>query len=361
MKNITYLTTIIVLLLTSCKNEIPFDVKDNTPKLILNALFDSEKAENDVILALTGREKITYVSDAVVDIYLNGELREQITSPLRYPDDNDQNPPIYTIGGSYGTYRTKLKFSPDDVIRIEARTNDDVHQAWAEVVVPEPIAIEKIDTSTVKKATMWYTDTYLRIRTTFNDNGQGKNYYRIVLEKNMTLLERSQFTGNDTIIKYAWIETPDIREDVVLTDGRPSINDEDDDLGIIAPITNIYSVFDNSRINGAYTMTTSIPHYEYGYNTGGYGGYGGSGPYWPDWENVSLLSIDVKVRLRSISHMEFLYLKALNIYDSGDFDDYFNLPVKFPSNVNGGIGVFGVSTETNKAINLYKYTPVNFP
>lgn len=55
--------------------------------------------------------------------------------------------------------------------------------------------------------------------------------------------------------------------------------------------------------------------------------------------------------------MEYLYLKALNIYDAVSYDDFFNLPVQFPSNVEGGTGIVGVSTETNITIPLHSYKP----
>ena len=71
----------ILLFTVSCENEIPFDIKNNPPKLVINALFDTNKEENEIILALTGQEKAIYVTDATIGIYVNGELKDHITAP----------------------------------------------------------------------------------------------------------------------------------------------------------------------------------------------------------------------------------------------------------------------------------------
>lgn len=329
MKNILYIL-IIALAFTACENEIPFDVKDNPPKLIVNALLEADKSENFITLALTGREKISYIDDAVIDVYLNGELKEHIVSSIN--TSNNISP---------GLFRTRLQFSPKDVIKIEVRTNDGAHSAWAEVVVPEPIAIEKIDTMTVTKNTGWGNNKFIRMKTTFTDNGDEKNYYRIVVEKELTLQIKSSITGNDTIVKSSQSEQIIIQEDVVLTDGRPSTNE---DNGFLIPIQNKYGVFDNSRINGTYTMITSMSH--------------NNDYYWGVmFGDVKKISSTIKVRLMSLSKMQYFYLKALNIYDSTDYDDFFNLPIKLPSNIEGGTGVVGVSTQSVKVIRLADYVP----
>lgn len=44
---------------------------------------------------------------------------------------------------------------------------------------------------------------------------------------------------------------------------------------------------------------------------------------------------------------EYYYLRALNLLDSDAYDNTLSEPIAFPSNVNGGTGMVGFSTETN--------------
>lgn len=327
----------IALFILSCENEIPFNVKENPPKLIVNALFDANKDKNEIILALTGQEKVTYINEASITIYVNGILKDQITKPKS----------SYNGFDNY-KYETAIRFSPDDVIRLEVITDDNKHQAQAEIVVPHPIQIEKIDTTIYSNSNGWYNyeDQFIRIKTTFTDDGKKKNHYRIAMDLNFEIEIEDPVSHKIETIHKTMPGTLIVREDVVLTDGRPSTEIEDDN-GPFVPIQNFYGVFDNSRINGTYTMTTSI---QIPYSFMRY--WNGNGA-----EYVNRIGGSVKVRLLSISEMQYYYLKALNIYDSVDYDDYLSPPVKFPSNIEGGTGIFGVSIGDEFIIPLEDYIP----
>jgi hypothetical protein len=317
MKKYILYSAIFSFLFTGCTNEIPFDIQENPPKLILNALLEAEKEENEIVLALTGKEEITYISTGTVRIYRNGELVDQI---------------IGNAGSAPGSYKTRFRFSPKDIIRIEAETENGNHRAWAEVTVPEPIAIEKIDTSSYFNS----QSGYLQIKTTFSENHHEPRYYRIVIE-NYTTLTGLDYYGREKTETVKSIPYLIIREDVVLTDGRPSTS-QDDHAWLEVP-QNRYGVFNNSLIDGTYTMTTGVVPFF----------------YWEGFNEVYKASVDFKVRLLSISKMEYFYLKALNIYDSYNYDEVLQPPVQFPSNVEGGIGIVGVSTESNQTFHAYDY------
>lgn len=328
MKKYIYFITVLFLF-ASCENEIPFDIKENPPKLIVNALFEADKEKNEIYLALTGREKITHIKDASVHIYVNGELKDHLTAP-------DPEPNEYNVADIM--YKTKVRFAPGDVIKIEARTNDSKYHAWSEVVVPRPIAIEKTDF-------MMGYQNYVKVKTTFADNDKQTNYYRIGMAIDLEIEAKSPYTYTDTIYHQTIIEPLITNEDVVLTDGRPyTENDED---GILPPIENKLGVFDNSRINGSYTMTAGLRI-----------GYGAINYYIDGkYKGIKRVGVNIKLRLMSISKTQYFYFRALNIYDSVDYDDYFNLPVKFPSNIEGGTGIFGISIGSEVVIPLEDYVP----
>ena len=117
-----------------------------------------------------------------------------------------------------------------------------------------------------------------------------------------------------------------------------STNSDDEDNGMFDTVENIYGVFDDSRFkNTSYTMTV--------YNQTDIDGF-------PEYgTNVKM---DIIVRLLSITETEYYYLKALNLVDSDAYDETINEPIKYPSNVHGGIGMIGISTETSKIIHIEK-------
>ena len=341
MKRIIYLA-ITACLLISCENEIPFDINEIPSKLVLNAFLDVDKEENEIILGFTGREEATLVTyDASVDIYINGMHKEHYSAPEEPPIPPDPwlGPVLPFI------VKTRLRFLPGDTIRIEARTNDGKHYVWTEVVVPHPVVIERVDTTFVNKLTWNRMETYFRAKTTFTDNANQANYYRICMEALLEIEARNPGFPEYSILHETYSSPLIIREDVVLTDGRPSVEEEE---GLLTPVENMYGVFDDSRLNGTYTMTTSM-YIPSSMDYLGYpGGYG-------EKMDVKRISIDMRVKLSSISKEQYLYLKALNIHDSGSYDEYFTPPVKFPSNVNGGTGIVGVSIGSEMIIPLEDY------
>ena len=52
------LSFIILLTIVSCENELPFNIKDNPPKLVMNALINADSLTNTLFLNLTGKGKV---------------------------------------------------------------------------------------------------------------------------------------------------------------------------------------------------------------------------------------------------------------------------------------------------------------
>ena len=312
-----YLTALLALLLCGCNNEIPFNLQENPPKLVINALIHAENPENYLYLSLTGQTKPTYVTDATVEVRINGQLAETVHAQ-----------PV--SGNSFpNQYRLTSRFNPGDLVRIDAITADGKHHAWAEDVVPQPIdIIERVDTVTKQIARYNAFVKMMQYKITFKDRPNEKNYYRLVLETR-TVEQRITESGKDTTaitLSHNLLN----REDVVLTDGRPMTSEEADN-GLFDVIENRYNVFDDSRFtNNTYTMTVyNQKPLDYSWN----------------WNKVVHAKADVTIRIVSITEAEYYYLKVLNALDSDAFDESVNEPIRFPSNVNGGIGIVGFSTE----------------
>lgn len=310
-----------------CENEIPFNIEANPPRLIMNALINADSINNVLYLNKTGQNAISDVTDARVEVRVNEVLVE-----------TPEALPLY-IDGDFISYQKRFlittKFNPGDRVRIDAATEDGAYHAWAEVVVPQPpLPIERVDTATVPihEFENYYSDR-LRYRITFSDRPGGTHYYRLILD-------RISYT-------YGTVYSPEIkdtvairrdfqmysREDVVLTDGHPSLSDNDNELS--EQTDNIYGVFDNSRFAGqSYTLTVYPPAYD----------------PWPELPFPNRITRKVRecyVRLLSINETDFRYYKALNLIDSGVYDELIMEPVVFASNVNGGLGIVSISTETS--------------
>lgn len=316
------LFVLMALLATSCENDLPFDFKENPPKLVMNALINADSLSNLVFLNFTGREQLGHVQEATVEVRVNGVLKESVR-PLS---------PQYE-GDPQCRLRIKGPFAPGDVVRLDALTGDGAYHAWAEAIVPQrPKEIEKIDTFSVSIKKMNYTKNYLCYKITIQDRPREDNFYRLVIDKRTTVSYYNEDNQHviQTLHDYSFID----REDVVLTDGHPT-TEEDEDNGLFDTVKNIYGVFDDSRFrNTSYTLTVYNNPVFYDYS-----------PY-----HAKIEKIEVVVRLLSILENEYYYLKALNLVDSDIYDETIDEPVKYPSNVHGGTGLVSISTEVSRTI-----------
>lgn len=323
--------------LASCTTEIPLDYGNEAPRLILNALLDAQKQENKIVVSLTGRNQVTYVTDARIKVFVNDELIEELTAA-------NYNETIREVSSGY--YLSTTLFVPEDKIKIEASTADGRFKAWGEALVPSSVAIERVDTTSVLITTPFDTQRFIKLKVTFMDNANVDNYYRIAVERIQTVEAVSSNTDNDTIAVVSSVERLISREDLVLTDGRPTPMDS---KNIFDSPENKYGVFDDSRIEGRYTMSVSTEYYPYGQNL-----------YYGVYENlkdIKNVKTKILVHLLGISKGEYYYLRALNLLDSDNSNGPFNEAVKLPTNIIGGIGIVGISIGTSLELDLQDYKP----
>ena len=333
MKKYIKIIPILLLLLTACTNEIPFDVKDTESKMVINALINTDCLENRIFISLTGKYDIEMINDVSVSLYVNGVLKEMPESIA----DSDSNSKVKA-------FLVKSTFKPGDKVKIEASTKDGKYHAWGEETVPDRPSIIKIDTASVRMKNKYesYSD-FLRLKVTFKDIPDKDSYYRIIVENKkeyvyvIGLLDREK----EEIINsydYSFIS----REDVVLTDGKPTSAD-DEENGITTTSSNMFGIFDDSRfLNSEYTMTVSQ---ENTYPT-----------YFSSSNNAKRKSINVTVYLQCISKAEYYYLQALNRSIDNADDDILSEPVHLPTNINGGIGILGFSAESGKTFQVFNWT-----
>ena len=341
-------TIFIASVFNSCQNEIPFDIKENSPKLVVNAMIDINFEDNYIFVSKTGKDKTGSVSDATINIYINEELREQLTEFME-PDSAFYEPDsIYYLYYGYNyddkKYKTNLRFNPGDKVKIEVFADNNKYHVWAEDIIPKPLEIEKIDTMTFIDYSQYYRNSQIRLKTTFTDYPNEKNFYRLVVVQNNNFqIKVIEKDAEGHIIYKENEETKymDTRLDPILNNGRVSTDDD-----IFPQVENRFAVFDDKQFSAAYTMTTSFNRPD-------------SNSYYSRIHEgvIERVAIDFKVHLISITEMQYYYLKALNtIYDM-NYDEYLSMPVSFPSNVEGGVGFVGFSAGTYKTFRIPDIIP----
>ena len=59
---------VIILVTVSCENELPFNIKDNPPKLVMNAFINADSLTNVLFLNLTGKDYANHIENATVEV-----------------------------------------------------------------------------------------------------------------------------------------------------------------------------------------------------------------------------------------------------------------------------------------------------
>nr|WP_186972482.1 DUF4249 domain-containing protein [Bacteroides intestinalis] len=331
-------------LFASCENEIPYTPPYREPQLIMNALLDAGEHENFVFLSVSGIEGISHVETASLTLYINGQLAEtpEELPPLK-PIGSldvvyDPDAPLNNLPeiAKRKKYRITTTLNPGDNIRLEAIAENGKYHATAEVTVPYPVNTIQVDTclARLKEYNGW--NTYRQFKITLQDRPNEKNHYRLDIRNDITVY--GQYNNYKDTIVYSRYTDLINREDIILTDGKPSNSEDYEDDPFGSYIENKYNVFTDGRFSGS---TCTLKVYTQLYNNDYSGLY-----------NVTRRSKSITVRLLSISEAEFRYLKALNYLESDNYEEALMEPVIIPSNVKGGLGFVGISSETRMTMQL---------
>ena len=108
---------LVIISATACNHDLPFDLKENPPKLVMNAIINADSTYNELFLNFTGRNQIGQIDGATVEVRINGSLSETLR-PDPYSSDK-------------GRFYINSTFRPGDVVRIDAMTDDGAYHAWA--------------------------------------------------------------------------------------------------------------------------------------------------------------------------------------------------------------------------------------
>ncbi|MCI1647136.1 MAG: DUF4249 domain-containing protein [Bacteroides sp.] len=323
---------------SACENEIPYEPKKQNPQLILNALLNAGEKENFVYLNLSNTQNVKHIEDATLTLYINGKNAETAqTVPL--PDSQNQDGSSLPESARQKKFRLTSLFKPGDVLRLEASAEEGQYHASAEVTVPQPVNSVQVDTclAYIKEYDSW--SWFRQFNIAIQDRPNETNYYRLNIQYAITEAGKNEMNNDTTIITHQDMDIIN-RADRVLTDGHPTTEDDEDNGIFITNITNKYNIFTDHRFaNTTYTLKV----------------YADNNIYISDFGQIQYtyyIKESAIIHIRSITEEEYQYLKALNCLESDDYDETIMEPVILPSNVKGGIGFVGVSSETKATIQL---------
>ena len=332
MKKAILFFSFILCLAVSCTNEIGPIPYDEPQKLIINAMLNAGKPENTIYLHLSDPVYPQIVRNGIIRLYINNDLTDTVTECTYHADENF---PLKEY-----PYYTHCSFKSGDHVRIEASTRDGKFRAEAVTTVHEPLQVLKLDTFHMKSDTMnveeqSYVNKQLRLKVRLKVPASGQTqYYRVQLRHDYTLCLTNYITDQDSIYTFtAW--GCNGNEDIALSDGKPGHNHVDSDIEFIPPQRNDYSVFsDVFFTNQEYTMTLNA-YISYCWDHTLY--------------KLKSATCNGTLQFFAISPNEYRYLRAASAYTDYDDSNPLTVPVIFPNNIKGGIGIFAIE-------NPYEYS-----
>ena len=145
----------LAFLAAGCYEEIRIPTEDKDPVLVMNAQMDNLEETHTVNLSRSLLSKVEPFPGAQVRVYVNGTLVAEAEEVVE------------EYAWNRTAYAFEAPFKPGDEVRIEA-TKDAFH-ASATVLVPPAVAIESVDTSSVRMTYLDDTSDYLQLKVRFKD------------------------------------------------------------------------------------------------------------------------------------------------------------------------------------------------
>lgn len=318
------------LLLASCEKQIDIDIEDMESQVVVQA-----QGETGTPVALS----LTYSRPTFGYFYVyNGEDY--------FPSVTDATVTLSVDGGSAetavrdgGTYSFSHIPQPGEELALSiAVPGKDPLSAKATVPllpqVGELYAITRNDNN---------TSVDISIFVPLTDHDGSADYYSIILYRCDTVVytyydNTGAVNNYDTLVESQdWFECQD---QLVVTD----IDMEDALEGVALPsFFGSEMLFTDARINGtthSIELLTDVYYGNYWY----YGQYpNDTGEYTTNFTYEVHSTFHVEVT--SLSRDLYLYRQTMNSYDDDELLSFFSEPVQIHSNIDGGIGIFGVSSK----------------
>ncbi|GHT18037.1 hypothetical protein FACS189429_3560 [Bacteroidia bacterium] len=307
--------SIITFSLVACEKIIEFKGKETQPLLVVNSII-----QPDSTLLVSVTNSVFFLSNNLIEPIENADVllfvNNNFVEKMEYvPVDHD--------GYSYFTYNSHYKLKAGDKVRYEVSAPN-FDKVWAEVTIPVPVTIIALDT--LVEQNIYETDTYnytpekWHCKMKFADNANEKNYYRLSVVKKIA--GYNSYTGEYEVRQMEF----GFNSNDMLFNNDPA------NSGIIYEYSNEYNIFSDDMINGKeYTLAFDIEP-----ENGGLGQIS---------ENDSTFFY---FRLENLSYEYYMYLRTLS--SQNDDMGFLAEPTQIFTNINGGIGILGAFSVSDKKV-----------
>ena len=326
-------------LAAGCYEEILIPTEDKDPVLVMNAQMDNLEETHVVNLSTSLLSKVEPFPGATVKVYVNGTF---VAQAVEMVEEDPWNRTKYAF---------EAEFHPGDEVRIEAVKG--AFNASATAVVPPTVAVESLDTSSVRMTYMDDTSDYVQLKVRFKDL-PGNSWYGVDHRINdiWEYLDEEGNTSPEYTAETSYRGGLETGFDPVISEGTGKTSGND--LAALLNVENYYNCFVDTPIaDQECTLRVLVDHWNFYLPQDRYGFLV---PEWMEddpraWS--TLLAMPVRIhrtchfRLRSLDFSQYHYLKALNNLETfGTEVNFLVEPTTLPSNVEGGLGFVGIETVT---------------
>ena len=320
---------VMVLLLTACEKQIDIDIDAQQPEVVVRALGEAD-APLSVRLTYSrpvfgtfyvrhGESYFKEIDDATVSLSVDGALQS-----------------IATADSGYYTFA----YLPQAGDHLELNIAVPGHKpVTAEADVPQKPSVNGITITSEQDQIRDVRNNTIAF--TLADQAASTDYYSVRLRCHETSVyivydADSNIVSNDTAENTYYCGFTCSDYTVISNTGIDAIDPEDPEAA------NTYwgdqLLFSDANINGK-QHEFKLALYDY------FNYYGGDiyydGDYRERHENIREYYLEVS----ALSRDTYMYLQSVDAYDYDEVLDLFSEPVQIHSNVNGGIGIFGISTK----------------
>lgn len=334
MKKIVYYTILAAMLLTSCEKQVEIDIDAQQAEVVMMA---QGETGSPLTLRLTysrpvfstfyvpaGEDYFKEIDDAVVSLEVNGT-------------------PTGTVTHSGGNY-TIAGYLPQAGDRLSLSVSVPGHKVvTADAIVPKAPAVDAVSVvsgGNTSRRSLENCD----LKFSLTDDGGSADYYSV----RVRVVDTAYYTayswdvedsvvGYDTVLHEYYADLSCTDYAVVINTGLDAMDVEE------AAFYGNNLLFTDANINGLrhdFKIKIEYGGYEYMYYDDDHI-YGDGSCYWVrDDHNAYFLEV------KALSRDMYMYEQSMASYDDDVLLALFSEPVQIHSNLNGGIGIFGVGAKT---------------
>ena len=297
------------IILSGCDRDINFNGNELSPKMAVNSMINAKSDTNRIkisesVFAFTNQQ-VKIVENPEIHLYINGKECNQIWKD--------------SIAGVHTYYKFVSQLNTGDKIEFSAHTPKHGTIKGYDHVPNNSVEIKNMDYSWFWKDSY----QYLRLHVIIKDSPLERNFYRIIVKSNSDIVHPSIQKPHDIwTLQEVFIDDEMLFNEPAETEGE-------------GKVPHLYRIFTDDLFQGKeyklnvyirFENFTIFPHYDY-------------------------IRQRVKVEIHSLSEKLYRSLRSQELA-SGSIGDIFSEPVKIYSNMQGGYGILGTYTATEKVVQV---------